>query len=136
MRPPENTCSVIPGSRRRLAKAVGRAVTSVVFGLQALLWGGGPILEARPAAAALSVVTHIESEGTTSCTSIHSHIDCLVCRTLTTGSTSGQAPELPIVAAACPGAPDQTIAGPVTAGTHRPLGSRAPPAVVPPGQLT
>jgi hypothetical protein len=63
----------------------------LLLSLQALLWGGGSILEARPAAESLMRVTHVEQEGSTDCPPIHSHVDCVVCRTFSSGATPGAA---------------------------------------------
>lgn len=103
----------------------------VLLALQALLWGGGQILEAKPAAAALMVVAHVEEPGSATCPPLHQHVDCLVCRTFHSGAASGAPPRLPLA--------DQDIGTPASAsvasGRASPpvggVGSRAPPCAIP-----
>jgi len=112
-----------PRSRRRWP----RLSAAVLLGLQALLWGGGSSVEARAAAESLTRVAHVEDESTTACPPIHSHLDCLICRTLSGGATSGTAPAL-VPASGGPGVrPDSNDSGAADTGRYFPLGSRAPP---------
>ena len=99
----------------------------VLLGLQALLWGGGSIVEAKAAAESLSRLTHVEEQGSRACPPLHSHVDCLICRTWHGGASSGQASTA--VAAFSVGDDDPSaelvpVANRVFTGT---LGSRAPP---------
>jgi hypothetical protein len=105
-----------------------RRFAAILLGLQALLWGGGSILEARAAAESLTRHAHVEDTGSTTCPPIHSHLDCLVCRTLSNGALGGSAPSV---------RPTQSVKvclpeGPAVAGldytARGPLGSRAPPS--------
>lgn len=110
------------------AKRVPVWVAAVVFGLQALLWGGGSILEARAAAESLTRRSHVEDVNSTKCPPIHSEVDCLICRTLSGGALHGSAPSLGPVHASRACRPE----GLFVAGSDRtvrgPLGSRAPPS--------
>ena len=54
----------MPASPR---KRVPRALALVLLGLQALLWGGGPIAEARTAAESLYRYSHVEDQASTTC---------------------------------------------------------------------
>jgi hypothetical protein len=100
----------------------------VLLGLQALLWGGGSTVEARAAAESLTRVAHVEDESTTACPPLHSHLDCLICRTLSGGATSGTAHAL-VPASGGPGArPVSSDSCATDTGRYVPLGSRAPPS--------
>lgn len=96
--------------------------------LQALLWGVGQILEARPAADALSAVTHIEGSENASCPPLHRHVDCVVCRAFGSGATGGEAPAVPVGASdsACP--VDNDAGARALTGLVAGRGARAPPA--------
>ena len=111
-------------SRRR--GQTSRLLAAILLGLQALLWGGGSIIEARTAAESLTRYAHVEDTGTTKCPPIHNDVDCLICRTLSSGATAGSAPSVvPLATSATCRAEgiqwraDQTCCLPV--------GSRAPP---------
>src|SRR5262245_33672264 len=71
---------------------VTRVLATILLGFQALLWGGGSIAEARSAAESLTRSTHVEDQSATGCLPIHSHLDCLICRTMSGGGSSGSAP--------------------------------------------
>jgi hypothetical protein len=115
----------LPASPR---KHVSRALAVVLLGLQALLWGGGSIAEARTAAESFLRYSHIEDQASTACPPLHSHLDCLICRTFSSGATSGSAPSL--VAIATDGDERPSVVD-VASGHHGrsgSLGSRAPPS--------
>ena len=109
-----------------------RTLVVVLLALQALLWGGGSILEARSAAESLTRYSHVEDQDAQACPPIHSHLDCLICRTFASGALTAKSrdllPELRhdgcIVSS-----PVIRITG--NRGTG-PLGSRAPPASMTP----
>jgi hypothetical protein len=63
-----------------------RTLVVVLLALQALLWGGGSILEARTAAESLTRYTHVEDQDARACPPIHSHLDCVICRTFASGA--------------------------------------------------
>jgi hypothetical protein len=107
---------------------IPRAVAVVLLGLQGLLWGGGSIVEARAAAESLSRYTHVEDQGTTACPPIHSHLDCLICRTFASGAIAVRPRDLLPSSSRGTGAMDVSPAGIRGDGCHGPLGSRAPPA--------
>lgn len=115
---------VFSGAHRGLQ----RGLSVMLLVLQALVWGGGSILEAEAAAASLTQVTHVEDESSTACPPIHSHVDCLVCRTLTGGAASGSAPTVPTVAQCGQSQPVSVVATAADAGVPAYLGSRAPPS--------
>ena len=79
-----------PGVQRR---RIPRALV-VLLGFQAFLWGGGSIIEAKAAAESLSRHSHVEDQSTTACPPIHSHLDCLICRTMSGTGGTGSAPAL------------------------------------------
>ncbi len=106
---------------------VTRALAIVLLGFQALLWGGGSIVEARAAAESLTRYTHVEDQGTTACPPIHSHLDCLICRTMSGGGTGGSAPSFVPTAAGVAETPVSQIVAPVGRGFCGTLGSRGPP---------
>lgn len=110
-------------------RRVPRLLAATLLGLQALLWGGGSILEARAAAESLAQVTHIEDESDTACPPIHSHVDCLVCRTLTGGATGGSAPALPSLFGNAVDHHEQVAAPWADGRRFGHLGPRAPPSV-------
>jgi hypothetical protein len=112
----------------RPRRGLPRAVVVVLLALQALLWGGGSIIEARAAADSLERYTHFEDQGSRACPPIHSEIDCIICRTFASGALTARPRDLLPIArgddvTAC------VSVVPVT-GSDRssPLGSRAPPA--------
>ena len=109
-------------ARRRLPRALAIAL----LGFQGLLWGGGSILEARAAAESLTRYSHVEDEGTR-CPPIHSHLDCLICRTLNGGAVGNAATAMIPLASTITG-PTRSAPG-TTTGQWRigALGSRAPP---------
>lgn len=100
----------------------------MLLGLQALLWGGGSILEARAAAESLSRYSHVEDQGNTACPPIHSHLDCVICRTLNGGAASGSGPALPAVTADVSECPSLMVFALSDQGRFGSLGSRAPPS--------
>jgi hypothetical protein len=100
----------------------------VLFALQAFLWGGGSIVEARAAAESLTRHSHVEDQGTTACPPIHSHLDCVVCRTFASGALPVRARDA-IPRATQEDCRPSSIAGSLTTADEAgPLGSRAPPA--------
>ena len=108
---------------------ITRVLASVLFGLQALLWGGGSIIEARAAAESLTRYSHVEDQGTTACPPIHSHLDCLVCRTMNGAGHAGSAPSLiPVTSRVAEYMASEAVT-PANRGLSGPLGSRAPPNV-------
>ena len=111
------------------AKRFSRVLATVLLGLQALLWGGGPITEARVAAESLSRYSHVEDLGNTACPPLHSHLDCLICRTFSSGATSGSAPSFIAINAGVVERPSLLDAAPAEQGRCGSLGSRAPPSV-------
>lgn len=117
----------IPSRILSSPRKLPRALAMVLLGLQALLWGGGSIIEARAAAESLSRYSHVEDQGSTTCPPIHSHLDCLICRTLTGGAASGSAPSM---VATIAGACERPVLGAFVVldqGRIGSLGSRAPP---------
>lgn len=84
------------GSGLRLIgrRGASHALAVVVLALQALLWGGGTIIEAEAAAESLGRSAHVEDTTTSTCPPIHSELDCLVCRTITGGAVGGLAPSV------------------------------------------
>lgn len=103
-----------------------RLVAAVLIALQALLWGGGSIIEARAAAESLTRATHVEDTGNPACPPIHSHLDCLICRTLSSGATAGHATSLVGIDREATSLRHQVVTFGTTSGSG-PLGSRAPP---------
>lgn len=117
-----------PSQRRSAPRRVSRTLAIVLLGLQAFLWGGGSIAEARSAAESLSRYSHVEDTGNPTCPPIHSHLDCLICRTLSGGANAGASGALFACSAAEANRrlPDiQVLAERALPGT---LGSRGPPA--------
>ena len=111
------------GPRRRFP----RALVVVLLGLQALLWGGGSIAEAKAAAESLTRYSHVEDQGTTMCPPFHSHLDCLICRTLNGGATGGSAPTMAALAYRHAGIPVSDAEVSRECGLPGTLGSRGPP---------
>jgi hypothetical protein len=100
---------------------IPRALAVLLLGLQALLWGGGSIIEARAAAESLSRNTHVEDENTSTCPPIHSHLDCLICRTFASGALAARPRDLLLVASGVAGPVDAAFTGRTTDGSHGPL---------------
>ena len=105
-----------------------RVFATVLFALQALVWGGGSIIEARAAAESLTRYAHVEDTSTSTCPPIHSHLDCLICRTLSGGALGGSAPSVRLVTAGSSLRPQGTIVAGAASARRGPLGSRAPPS--------
>lgn len=104
-----------------------RLLALVLLALQAMLWIGGPIVDGRQEASSARTPMHVEELGGSKCPKVHSHLDCLICRTLSDGAvTATPGGLLPVVEVAsgvlCGRA--TAIAIPSTVGS---LGSRAPP---------
>jgi len=118
-----------PSRPVRARSRIPRALASVLLGLQALLWGGGYIVEAKAAAESLSRYTHVEDQSTTACPPIHSHLDCLICRTLNGGAVGGSAPAFVPVALSGSECPASDAAALVVRGIFGTLGSRGPPGI-------
>lgn len=116
------------GFQSRGRHGVPRLLAAVLLGLQALLWGAGSTVEARAAAESLTRVAHVEDESSTTCPPIHSHLDCLICRTLSGGATGGTAPELLPASRGAGDRPAAVDSCTTDAGRFFPVGSRAPPA--------
>ncbi|HEX9563208.1 MAG TPA: hypothetical protein VF981_04525 [Gemmatimonadaceae bacterium] len=112
----------------RGARRVARGLASLLLGLQAFVWGGGPIVEARPAAEGLTAGAHIEAVGGTNCPWIHSHLDCLICRAFSGGAIGGSGPTAPVVAATVTWLPPAEVPAPIESGLFGPFGARAPPS--------
>lgn len=108
-------------------RRVPRALAIVLLGLQAFLWGGGSIAEARMAAESLSRYSHVEDQSTSKCPPIHSHVDCLICRSFSGGASGGSAAAIlpPAMREAEGRVPDIVV--PVERGLPGTLGSRGPP---------
>lgn len=109
-----------------------RTLVVVLLALQALLWGGGSMLEARSAAESLTRYTHVEDQDAQACPPIHSHLDCVICRTFASGALTARPRDLfpatshdDVVAASTV----VRLAGEDGRGS---LGSRAPPASMTP----
>jgi len=113
----------------RWSSAHTRVLATILLGFQAFLWGGGSIIEARAAAESLSRHSHIEDQGTTACPPIHSHLDCLICRTMSGAGGTGSAPALVPIASHVAERPASDVVVLVNRGLSGPPGSRAPPSV-------
>ena len=116
--------SGLPGRAR---SRFPRSLVVVLLALQALVWGGGSIIEARAAAESFSRYSHVEDQSTTACPPIHSHLDCLICRTLNGGAAGGSAPAIAALASANVGMPGSGTQVAGERGRPGTLGSRAPP---------
>jgi hypothetical protein len=116
--------SSLASPKRRLP----RALALVLLGLQAFLWGGGSIAEARTAAESLLRHSHIEDQGSTACPPIHSHLDCLICRTFSGGATGGSVPSLIAIDTDVDDCPSLVDVARGHHGRFGSLGSRAPPS--------
>ena len=121
-----------PSTTTRARRGLPRTLVVILLALQALLWGGGSILEARSAAESLTRYTHVEDQDAQACPPIHSHVDCVICRTFTSGALAVKPGDLLPGSSrdddVAPPAVDR-ISGEECSGS---LGSRAPPAVMTP----
>lgn len=108
---------------------VPRPLAVILFALQALLWSGGSIADARGAAESLSRYAHVEDQSTTACPPIHSHLDCLICRTFAAGAITSRSRELVPRATRAVSMPNASTVGTRGEGCTGPLGSRAPPTL-------
>ena len=115
-----------PSQRMRASGRFPRALVVALLGLQFLIWGGGSIVEARAAAESLSRYSHVEDQAT-KCPPIHSHLDCIICRTLNGGAGGVSAPALAAIASSRANRPVSLVDAPADRGLFSPLGSRAPP---------
>jgi hypothetical protein len=113
-------------------RGLPRTLVVVLLALQALLWGGGSILEARAAAESLTRYSHVEDQDAQACPPIHSHLDCLICRTFASGAITAKSRDL-LTELRRDGS---IVSSPVVRITGNrgtgPLGSRAPPASMTP----
>ena len=121
-----------PSTTTRAGRGLPRSLVVVLLALQALLWGGGSILEARSAAESLTRYTHVEDQDARACPPVHSHLDCLICRTFASGALAVKPgfflPGTSVGDDLAPSAVDR-ITGHDGSGS---LGSRAPPAAMTP----
>ena len=117
---------LFPSQRMRASGRLPRALVVFLLGLQFLIWGGGSIVEARAAAESLSRYSHIEDQAT-KCPPIHSHLDCIICRTLNGGAGGFSPPSLVASASSHANRPVSREYAPADRGLFSPLGSRAPP---------
>lgn len=109
-----------------------RTLVVVLLALQALLWGGGSILEARSAAESLTRYTHVEDQDARACPPLHSHFDCVICRTFASGALAVKSRDL-LPASSHDAAIASSAVVRITGEDGRgQLGSRAPPASVTP----
>ena len=115
--------------------SIPRVLATVLLGFQALLWGGGSIIEARAAAESMSRHSHVEDQGTTNCPPMHSHLDCLICRTFASGAITSRVRQLLPLATRVTWMPEAPAIGPVGDGSNGQLGSRAPPRQLSPSAL-
>ena len=99
----------------------------VLLLLQALIWCGGPAIEAMSASDALRVASHIEAEGGAACPPIHSHSDCQICRTFSSGALTANGTSLLPAVTHAGGVDCAPVASAHDDGRFGPLGSRAPP---------
>jgi hypothetical protein len=67
------------------ATGTTRVLAVVLLALQAMLWIGGPLVDGANEASSARTQTHVEELGGTKCPRVHSHLDCLICRTLGEG---------------------------------------------------
>lgn len=113
-------------------RGFSRVVVVVLLGLQALLWGGGSIIEARTAADSLERYTHFEDQDSRTCPPIHSHLDCLICRSFAGGALTARTRDLLPIARHVDGAACVSVVRFTQTDRGGPLGSRAPPAMTAP----
>jgi hypothetical protein len=116
------------GPTGRARSRVPRSLVVVLLVLQALVWGGGSILEARAAAESFSRYSHVEDQSA-KCPPIHSHLDCLICRTLNGGAVGGSSPAIEALAYLHDGTRVSDSEVPVECGRPGTIGSRGPPLV-------
>ena len=109
-------------------RCLPRVLAIALLGFQALLWGGGTIIEARAAAESLARVSHIEDQGTSTCPPFHSHLECLICRTLSGGASGVSAPALLPAAVGAIDLPVAVVRHVTDGGLCGTVGSRAPPS--------
>lgn len=104
-----------------------RAIAVVLLALQAMVWIGGPIIDGSHEASSARTQTHVEELGGTKCPKVHSHLACLICRTLGEGVVTS-APENLLPSAESAGvAPCETETLLDSRVRFGALGSRAPP---------
>lgn len=105
-----------------------RVLAVVLLAFQAFFWGGGTIVEAQAAAESLTRQEHVEDQGRNACPPIHSHFNCLICRTLS-GASTGATPVTLMVVDGTPGVESWRRDGLTLfdRGLHGTLGSRGPP---------
>ena len=107
-----------------------RTLVVVLLALQALLWGGGSILEARSAAESLTRYTHVEDQDAQACPPIHSHLDCVICRTFASGALTAKARDFLPRSGQDEGLVSSAVVRITGEDGGGPLGSRAPPAAL------
>lgn len=111
----------------RLRGGFSHGLAIVLLALQALLWSGGPIIDGKYEASSARTQVHVEELGGTKCAPVHSHLDCLVCRTLSEGAVTS-APQTLLPSNERTGAAFCETSTLETIGTRSGvLGSRAPP---------
>lgn len=90
------------------------------------------MLEARSAAESLMRYTHVEDLDAQACPPIHSHLDCVICRTFASGALTVKSRDLfPGTSRDDDFAPSAVVR--ITGADGRgSLGSRAPPALMTP----
>lgn len=116
----------------RPRRGLSRAVVVVLLALQALLWGGGSIIEARTAADSLERYTHFEDQDSSTCPPIHSHLDCLICRSFAGGALTSRSRDFLPIARHVDGAACVSVVRFTDSDGTGPLGSRAPPVTMTP----
>lgn len=109
-----------------------RTLVVVLLALQALLWGGGSILEARSAAESLTRYTHVEDQDARACPPLHSHFDCVICRTFASGALAVKPRDLLPATGHGDAIASSSVVRRSGEDGRGPLGSRAPPGVVTP----
>ena len=118
----------VPSMPTSPRKRFPRALAVVLLGLQAFLWGGGPIAEARTAAESLLRYSHVEDQASTACPPLHSHLDCVICRAFSSGATGGSTPSFIAIDSDVSERPSLVDVVPGNQGRLGFLGSRAPPS--------
>lgn len=113
--------------RPRLPRFAIRFGSAALFALQALIWGGAPILDAQAEAASSSAVAHVEDVGSSSCPRVHAPDECQTCRTLASGAVAGTPPSLSPLSVRALSGFQRTAVELVAESPHGSLGSRAPP---------
>jgi hypothetical protein len=109
-------------------KRFSRVLATVLLGLQAVLWGGGPIAEAASAAESLARYSHVEDQASKACPPLHRHVDCVVCRAFNAGASGGNAPSLNAIDTDVTERPSLVDAAPAQRARSGSVGSRAPPS--------